>query len=99
MSERMLAQYEQHLNETMKMFYDQIGDDEAQNEKLYKDFDMMWKRMATDANRTQKHTHIDVFAFEKEIEKLKQIANQIYLQWFKNENICKITNNGKKGKR
>ena len=27
-----------------------------------------------------------------------QIANQIYLQWFKNENICKITNDGKKGK-
>lgn len=28
-----------------------------------------------------------------------QIANQIYLQWFKNENTCKTTNNGKKGKR
>lgn len=75
-SERMLAQYEQHLNDTLKMFYEQVGDDETHNEKLYKDFNMMWKRMATDANRTQKHTHIDVFAFEKEIEKLKQIALQ-----------------------
>lgn len=56
------------------MFYEQIGDDEQKNEELYKNCNLAWKRTINNVNRTQKHTVLDPFAFEKEVEKYKQIA-------------------------
>jgi site-specific DNA-cytosine methylase len=66
--------FQNHLKTAVAMFYEQVGDDEEYNEQLFDDFNMGWKRLATEANRTQKHTKIDVFAFEKQIEIYKQIA-------------------------
>lgn len=73
-SNDLLSLYAKRLQEALKLFYDQIGEDEAANEALYESCNMAWKRTAGAVNSTQSHTHIDHFAFQKEIEKFKQIA-------------------------
>lgn len=75
-STELLALYTQRLSEITVMFFDQVGEDEDQNEEMFESFNTAWKKTARDVNETQKHTHIDPFAFEKEIEKYKQIALQ-----------------------
>lgn len=75
-SDALIKLYNGRLKEVTTLFYDQVGDDEKQNEAIFENFNLAWKKTANAVNSTQKHTTIDVFAFEKQIEKYKQIALQ-----------------------
>lgn len=74
--DELIATYQKYLQDAVALFYEQVGDDEEENERQFDSFNLGWKRLASEANRTQKHTRIDIFAFEKQIEQYKQIALQ-----------------------
>ncbi len=75
-SQKLIHTYNERLKQAVALFYEQMGDNEQANYALFDDFNLAWKKTANAVNRTQKHTVIDPCAFEKQIEKYKQIALQ-----------------------
>lgn len=89
-SEQLLKTYQDRLQQAIAMFYDQVCDDETKNEAMFENFNMAWKKTANAVNATQKHTHIDPFAFEKEIEEYKRIALERLIEQQENGTLDNI---------
>lgn len=73
--EKIASLYSSRLNNIVSLFYEQVGDDEQYNERLFNDFNLAWKRLVHNVNRTQKVVHIDPQAFSMQIEHYKQKAH------------------------
>lgn len=72
----LLAYYRIKLAHSCDAFYKLVTEDEEANEELFKEHSMIWKKVANYANRTQKIIEVNPFAFEKQIEKYKEIAQR-----------------------
>lgn len=73
-SDKLLSDYGKRLKQAIAEFYSQVTEDETKNQETFETCNLNWKKTAQIANSTQKHTTIDPFAFQKQIEEFKQIA-------------------------
>lgn len=73
---RLALMYQERLERVLELFYSEITEDEKRNDALYIEYIDSWKKLAYKVNATQKGFVCDLTAFEKEIERLKEIALQ-----------------------
>ncbi len=72
--ENLLNYYKVKLADACANFYKLVTEDEEANEVLFQEHSQQWKLVANNANRLQKIIKVNPFAFEVQIARYKEAA-------------------------